>query len=241
MERYIYVISTQHLEHILYEFQNMESTRMVGYGNPKDALRGLLELNTSQIYGFIIVDYEISDEDRGMYAKFIRQIDRICKKDTLLMVGLNEVDNLGKVINVVKPKNIKVQLFQYDVLTDFNIRRELIGPILLKEERPYVPRKIEVWDPAVYKAPTFGVPQTFSREFFNAVSELSWYSNVNEAIESDTVLASFDPKSVWYKFRRYVIYKKLTNNSYGFNLEEYREELSVDDYCAIREYIRGGE
>lgn len=238
MGKMIYTISTQHLNHILEEFKQMTNTRIIGYGNPKRALSGLLEINTAEIYGYIIVDYEIDREDRGYYAKLIKTIDRVVKKGTLMMIGLAETDNLGAILKAVKPVNLEIRLFTYDVLTDSDIRRELIGPILLKEETPYVKKVVEVINRDDFKMPVFGIPNTFSKEYSEAVSDVVRYEEMSDTLDSDTFLNKYDSDSVWYKFRRYVIYLVISELKYPFDIEEYKNEISVEDYCAIKEYIK---
>lgn len=231
----VYVVSRNYLQYVFDEFMHLD-TKMVGYGSLKRAHAGLVEVNALDLGGFIYVGDKIRAQKS--FALFLQRADMVANKGTVFMIAVNDASGVEKILAATKLKNLVVMLYQYDVLTDFCIRRDIIAPVVMSKIQPYVLPKRRVVDQALREVSAFRLPEVFSERFMRSFSEPASVESLRMALEHDPVLADLDSKSFWYRLRVWFLY-----NSFGepraLDLQRCEGEMTDMEYCSIKYILEG--
>lgn len=201
----IFAVSPDYLE-VMYQEAIKYDFVLQGYGNIAMALQGLLQVNVSEILGFVVLVDNISNLKHDLYNLFFA-LDLIESPKKLLLVSRGQNPfNVEELKNDYPHVNFH-QLFGLEVITDEVINREIFGSILLDNYEPYVLEKKEVivTRPEVVNLLKYNpvIPSYVT----NCLNEVLVLNTVDMTIEADEVLRTYDrDKSKLAIFRENYIY-----------------------------------
>lgn len=230
----IYIVSRNYLRYVFDEFEHLES-KMVGYGSLKRAYEGMLEVNAGELGGFIYIGDKITAQKS--FALYLQRADMVANKGTIFMIAVNDPSGVEEVLASVKLKHLDVRLYQFDVLTDFCIRREIIAPVVMSRIKPFVSNKPKMISTTLRELKPFQVPEVFSKRFSNTFMRPSSMESLKIALEFDPILENLEVKTFWYEFRKWYLYRCF-DKPYPLSLEQ-ADDLDDVEYCSIKYILEG--
>ena len=135
INKFMYYVSPDYLR-ALYRESKSYSFKMKGYCSIEEGLKNLKFTNISDVLGFAIVLHEFPEELAPL-INLINNINRVGKGKTLVLCSFYS-DGLDLVLEHVDTSNLKFYVYT-DLIdfTDVDIKRNIIGTILLNEIKPY--------------------------------------------------------------------------------------------------------
>ena len=202
----IFVVSPDYLDALYHEAIKYDFV-LQGYGDISKALQGLLQVNVSDVLGFVVLVDNIELIAEDLYNLFFA-IDLIESSKKLLLVsrGSNPFDIVA--LKKDYPHVNFHQLLNLEVITDEIINREVFGSILLDNYEPYVfndkknqPTRIERTEYLSFNP----VIPSYVTDCLNTVLIMN---TVEQTLEADAVFSRYDKdKSKLLWFRQSYIYK----------------------------------
>jgi len=202
----IFVVSPDYLD-VLYHEAIKYDFVLQGYGDVSKALQGLLQVNVSDVLGFVVLADNIESIAEDLYNLFFA-IDLIESPKKLLLVsrGSNPFD-----IAVLKKDYPHVnfhQLLNLEVITDEIINREVFGSILLDNYEPYIFDNKKSLPIKVEKTEYLSFDPVIPSYVTDCLNEVLIMNTVDQTLEADTVFSRYDKdKSKLLWFRKNYIYK----------------------------------
>ena len=193
----IFIISPNYLQAIAEEASAFE-TITYGYGNFESAYRGLLDVNVSEVIGWVYVADRFPKNFKSM-LKFMRICDAMKSNRKFLILlpqHYSYVDNVNysqfKYLNVVKAT--------FDIMTDTIVKRSIYGSIFKEVYTPYVGLAQSVSKPLKeYKTSSIHYSSCISKTMQQIIKPCTAFSSLEDAINNDFVLQALRSSSeeIW--------------------------------------------
>ena len=224
--KYILVVSPDYLDAIFDETKKF-SFAINGYGNAANASKGLLYANANDILGYILC-YEdfarLRQSELRNLTELIRKIDLIGGNKEVVVATRGQLGFLSKPLSSCKNVNV-VKDTNIEYLSDTEICKKMIGPILLDNYVPYklkdtkdVKSKKEV-NPDLLYAPII------SDTILDVISKVYVLESLEDTLDNDLVYSKFsDTDPVFAIFRKLKVMQVLNLDT---TLEEQRFSQSL--------------
>lgn len=234
----IYAVSPDYLE-ALYTEAKKYNFCLQGYGNFRDAIKGLMKTNVSDILGFIFVGSELF-YDKEIVSEFLNSCNMLCRNTPKKFIfALQNSKGLVDMLEISSFENLNVSyLPDFEILTDTVINKQLFGSILLDNFEPYQlhpeqEHRVNVQDTSLKYEPLFS---DYVLRCLNPVDKLNTYETtiLNDQIYQEYLADNSDLLSI-----RECFIKKAFNIPYDKNkiqeILKHREE--AQQYCIYRALI----